>query len=239
MRGLTREALLRLELQSQSWEYASEMLVKAVHLGLRTTEVPIRFLKDREGRVSHHRRVGWFSPWQAGWINLRTMFVHGADYFLCQPGAMLFLLGLLFVLPLLGGPVVVGAVTFSLNWMLFGTTLATLGLQCLYMGIVARVLYDPGGRVLRLWLGRFRYNRAVFGSFALFIVGVALCVPLVRAYIRGGLRLDDSPMPANYLSVAGLLAIIIAFSSFTFTLILHALPAYRVRRVQSLRDQLQ
>ena len=58
MRGITRDALERMQLQSQSWEYASEMVLKSVHMELRTTEVPVRFLKDREGRVSHHKRVG-------------------------------------------------------------------------------------------------------------------------------------------------------------------------------------
>ena len=62
MRGITRDALERMDLQSQSWEYASEMVLKSVHMDLRTTEVPVRFLKDREGRLSHHKRSGWFSP---------------------------------------------------------------------------------------------------------------------------------------------------------------------------------
>ena len=71
MRGITKDALERMDLQSQSWEYASEMVLKSVHMELRTTEVPVTFLKDREGRVSHHKRLGWFSPWQAAWINLQ------------------------------------------------------------------------------------------------------------------------------------------------------------------------
>src|SRR3984957_20520449 len=75
MRGITRDALARMDLRSQSWEYASEMVLKSVHMSLRTEEVPIRFLKDRDGRLSHHRRSGWFSPWHAAWINLRAMFV--------------------------------------------------------------------------------------------------------------------------------------------------------------------
>ena len=75
-----------MDLESESWEYASEMVLKSVQMGLRTTEVPVRFLKDRDGRVSHHRRPGWFSPWQAAWINLRAMFVYGPDFFLLKPG---------------------------------------------------------------------------------------------------------------------------------------------------------
>ncbi|MEA2159070.1 MAG: hypothetical protein QOD66_1450, partial [Solirubrobacteraceae bacterium] len=73
MRGISVEALVRMDLQSQSWEYASEMVLKSVQMELRTTEVPVRFLKDQEGRLSHHKRAGWFSPWQAAWINLRAM----------------------------------------------------------------------------------------------------------------------------------------------------------------------
>ena len=93
MRGITRDALARMDLRSQSWEYASEMVLKSVHMELRTEEVPIRFLKDREGRLSHHKRSGWFSPWQAAWINLRAMFVYGADFFLFKPGLLLLALG--------------------------------------------------------------------------------------------------------------------------------------------------
>ena len=105
MRGITRDALVRMDLRSQSWEYASEMVLKSVHMQLRTEEVPIRFLKDREGRLSHHKRSGWFSPWQAAWINLRAMFVYGADFFLFKPGLVLLALGLLLTLPLSFGPI--------------------------------------------------------------------------------------------------------------------------------------
>ena len=108
-----------MDLRSQSWEYASEMVLKSVHMNLRTEEVPIRFLKDREGRLSHHKRSGWFSPWQAAWINLRAMFVYGADFFLYRPGFSSLLLGCADA-PLSFGPVTVGPITFSLHWMLLG-----------------------------------------------------------------------------------------------------------------------
>ncbi|HET8549530.1 MAG TPA: glycosyltransferase family 2 protein, partial [Bryobacteraceae bacterium] len=124
MRGITRSALMRMDLQSQSWEYASEMVLKSVRMQLRTAEVPVRFLKDRDGRLSHHKRSGWFSPWQAGWINLRAMFIYGADFFVFRPGLLLLLIGCLLTLPLTFGPVTVGPITFSLYWMLMGLTLS-------------------------------------------------------------------------------------------------------------------
>jgi glycosyltransferase involved in cell wall biosynthesis len=76
MRGLTRDALTRMDLRSQGWEYASEMVLKSVHLGLVTVEVPISFLKGPEGRLSHMKRGGWLEPWRAGWMNLRAMLAY-------------------------------------------------------------------------------------------------------------------------------------------------------------------
>ncbi len=76
MRAMTLDALKQINIQSNSWEYASEMVLKAGKLRLKTVEAPIRFYKDRPGRLSHHRRSGWFSPWMAGWINLRAMFLY-------------------------------------------------------------------------------------------------------------------------------------------------------------------
>ena len=134
MRGIALEAFKRLNLQSQSWEYASEMVVKSVRMGLKTTAVPVHFYKDREGRVSHHKREGWFSPWHAGWINLRAMLIHGADFFVLKPGCVLLFLGLLVTLALAGGPLTIKGVTLSLNTMLTASAVATLGLQCIFLG---------------------------------------------------------------------------------------------------------
>ncbi len=85
MRGLTRDALAAMDLASQSWEYASEMVLKSVQMRLRTTEVPVRFLRDKEGRLSHHKRSGWLSPWKAAWINLRAMGVRQRCRLLSDP----------------------------------------------------------------------------------------------------------------------------------------------------------
>jgi hypothetical protein len=221
MRGITKAALERMDLRSQSWEYASEMVLKSVHMRLRTSEVPIRFLKDREGRLSHHKRAGWFSPWQAAWINLRAMFVYGANFFLYKPGLLLLLVGLVLTLGLSFGEVSVGPVTFSLHWMLLGVSLALLGLQCVYMGILSQVFFDYTGETTARWFRRFPYTRTVAFSAALFGVGLVLAALLTRAYVHNGLRLADNAS-VNHLGVAGLLLMIAGFVTFTFTLILHA-----------------
>jgi hypothetical protein len=211
-----------MDLASQSWEYASEMVLKSVRMELKTAEVPVRFLKDREGRESHHKRAGWTAPWKAAWINLRAMFVYGADFFVLRPGLLALAAGLLVTLPLSFGPVTIGAVTFSLYWMLAGMTLSVVGLQSFYLGCIAQVLYDYTGAARRRWLGLFPYTRTVALSAAAFGLGVLLTVPLIVDYIRSGLALPGDPGAVEHLAVTGLLAMIVGFTTFAFTLVLHA-----------------
>lgn len=228
MRGLTRDALLRIDLQSQGWEYASEMVLKSVHTRLRTAEVPIRFLKDREGRLSHHRRMGWLSPWIAGWDNLRAMFVYGAHFFLYRPGWVLLWLGLLVTAPQALGPVTVGGLTFSLHWMLFGVSACVVGLQSIYLGILMKVLFDFTGDATPVWLKRFKYDRVVPATIFSGLAGVGLAVPLVVDYMQHGYQLSTLGTK-SHLAVLGLLAAVASFMTFTFTLVLHATQVRRRR----------
>jgi len=229
MRGISTAALERMNLRSQSWEYASEMVLKSVHMKLKTEEVPIRFLKDREGRLSHHKRSDWFSPFHAAWINLRAMFVYGADFFLYRPGFLMLFLGLLLVLPLSVGELTVGPITFSLHWMLLGVTLATLGLQCVYLGVIAQVFYDYSGERTRVWFSRFPYTRTVAIAAALFLAGLILSTALIITYITNHFALVDGHA-VNHLGVTGLFLLIAGFTTFTFTLILHSTAVVVWRR---------
>jgi hypothetical protein len=221
MRGISREALDRMALQSQSWEYASEMVLKSVHMRLRTSEVPVRFLKDRDGRLSHHKRAGWFSPFHAAWINLRATFVYGVEFFSFKPGLAILLLGLLLCLPLSLGPMTVGPVHLSLYWMLFGATLTLLGLQSFHLGCLAQVLHDYTGSARRRWLGIFPYTRTVLLAGAGFAIGLALAIALVGDYLRSDLRLSSADR-IPYLGVLGLVLMLGSFMTFTFVLLLHA-----------------
>jgi glycosyltransferase involved in cell wall biosynthesis len=221
MRGITRDALVRMDLQSQSWEYASEMVLKSVHMRLRTAEVPVRFLADREGRLSHHKRAGWFSPWQAAWINLRAMFIYGADFFVFKPGVVLALLGLLLIVPVTFGNIRLGAVTLSLNWQFLGLALFVVGLQAFFLGCIAQVLFDYTGRKRTRWLRVFPYTRTVLLAILLVLVGAGLCVPLAVAYVNNNLVLSTANFIQSHLAVTGLAAAIAGAQLFVFVLLIH------------------
>jgi glycosyltransferase involved in cell wall biosynthesis len=222
MRGITADAFRRMRIRSESWEYASEMVLRSVRMQLRTTEVPVRFLRDQPGRVSHHKRAGWTSPWKAAWTNLRAMFVYGADFFVYKPGIFLTVVGLALTLPLTFGPITIGRVTFSLYWMLIGVTLTLVGFQSFLSGCLAQMIYDETGHARDRWLRVFRYNRAVGASAAIFVVGLLLTTFLVSNYVRFGLELRGFGA-YEYMAITGLMLMMLSFTLFVFTLLFHAL----------------
>ena len=222
MRGITRDALQRMDLRSQGWEYASEMVLKSVHMSLRTSEVPIHFLKDPEGRVSHMKRRGWLEPWRAGWMNLRAMLVHGVNFFLLKPGAILLGLGLPLLLLLAFGPLAIGPVSISLNTMLLAMAVATLGLSMLYFGGIAAILFDYSDTVGKRLERLLPYNPTFIGCFVVAALGVVAVVPLIRTYVANGFVLTELGIETHW-AVLGLWLIIAAFQTFIFALMVRAL----------------
>jgi hypothetical protein len=216
MRGLTRSALERIGLKSQSWEYASEMVLKAARLKLVTAEVPVKFYKDREGRFSHHRRMGWLSPWIAGWLNLKVMLVYTPDSFLLKPGIALTAVGALISCALAMGPITIGGVGFSLYWLLFGVTCVTLGYSSLQIGVLARVMHGLRPKSLKRLRQILSYDRGMLLSAGCVLVGIILLSTLVYHYLNSEFKLFEISHPAIF----GLLLIIVGFQTFCFTLLL-------------------
>src|SRR5437762_3079255 len=216
MRGLTRSAFERIDLKSQSWEYASEMVLKAARLKLVTAEVPVKFYKDREGRFSHHRRIGWISPWIAGWLNLKVMLVYTPDSFLLRPGIFLAVLGALIACALSLGPITIGGIGFSLYWLLFGVTCVTLGYSSIQIGVLARVMHGLRPKSLRRLRQVLNYDRGMLLSAGCTLVGIILLITLVYHYLNARLQLYE----ISHSAIFGLLLIIVGFQTFCFTLLL-------------------
>ena len=216
MRGLTKAALAKIDLKSQGWEYASEMVLKAARLELRIAEVPVSFFKDRDGRLSHHRRAGWLSPWIAGWTNLKVMLVYSPDSFLLKPGFALMALGLAWSLPLSFGPMKIAGVVFNLYWMLLGVTCTTLGYSLIQVGVLARIVHGLRAGVAAQFQRLLTYGRGMVLSGALVLVGAGLGLRLVLRWIHQGFTL---PALSNS-AVLGLLLVLLGFQTFGFTLLL-------------------
>jgi glycosyltransferase involved in cell wall biosynthesis len=231
MRGIARDALTRMDLRSQGWEYASEMVLKSVHMGLVTREVPINFLGAPDGRLSHMKRRGWCEPWRAGWMNLRLILTYGVDFFLLKPGAALLALGLTFLLPLSFGPFAIGPAKFSLNTMLLAMAIATLGLSMVFSGFIARVLFDYSDTLQAKIEGALPLDRTFIGCLLAAIAGLLVTLPFVRGGIAHDFTSQEGGIQAHW-AVMGLWLVGAAFQTFMFALMIRVLGAVLPRRSQ-------
>jgi glycosyltransferase involved in cell wall biosynthesis len=226
MRGITLDALKRINLVSQSWEYASEMVLKSVHLNLKTSEVPVSFLNAPAGRVSHLVQGGWLAPWKAGWINLKAMFVFGADFFLIVPGLLLLVLGSVPLVLLAAGPITVGSITFSVNSMLLAFVTSILGLQLVFIGVIAQSIYDAVGRKRRRWLSIFPYTRTTLLAAVIFFVGLLLEMRFVTTFVVEKYQMSEALIAVNHQAILGLFLMMGSVIAFVSMLIIHAVALY-------------
>lgn len=216
MRAMTLEALKQINIESQSWEYASEMVLKAASLKLRIAEVPIRFYKDRNGRVSQHKRAGWLSPWLAGWINLKAMFEYNPSFFLRVPGITAIGIGAILVLLVVLGRLFPPLEHFSVNWMILGVFLIIIGCNAWQMSILSRAYYGFDPKKRALYERVITYNRGVISGGLLWMLGVLILISVLVYYLKTGSTFTG----LMYLSLFGILFATVGFHMFTFTLLL-------------------
>jgi glycosyltransferase involved in cell wall biosynthesis len=215
MRALTLEALKKMKLESPSWEYASEMTLKAVLLKLKIAEVAIKFYKSKATRMSHHKRRGWLSPWEAAWINLKAVFIYAPSFFLMIPGYILLSLGLLLVATLMRGPLFF----LSIHGMLLAITLVILGYSSVQMAILSKTVYDFQPPSTEKYKKLFSYNKGVLTGLVLSLAGLVILLNFLAGYIRSGFVLKQ----ISRFALLGLLLIIVGFQTFTFTLVFQML----------------
>jgi glycosyltransferase involved in cell wall biosynthesis len=213
MRAVTLEAYQRMALRSQSWEYASEMILKASKLRLRSSEVPVRFYKDPPGRESHLVRGGWTQPWKAGWLTLRVQLLYAPDYFLWWPGWILMVLGTVLCAALADGPIG----SLSLDSMLLGIVASVVGYSAVQLATLARVHYNFDAEFSRRVKALLSFNRGMVASLVLLLIGLVPNVILSVHWITNDFHLAS----ISYSAVFGLDVVIIGFLTFAFTLLLH------------------
>lgn len=134
LRGLSRAAFDRLNLQTTGMEFASEMLIKATLMGMRIVEVPTTLDKDGRNRLPHLR------PWRDGWRHLRFMLLFCPRWLFLYPGAALIVAGCIAIGALLLRPLTTSPLAeFEAHTLLIGSVAVLLGFQGVAFAFCARI----------------------------------------------------------------------------------------------------
>ena len=214
MRGMTRKSLIDLDLKSDGWEYASEMIVNSVRKNYRITEIAIPFFKDVEGRISHVKRQGWMTPFRAGWRTVNVLLTSAADFFLVKPGILLSVIGTILLLILSNGPVSIFSTTFTLNTMAFGLGIAGLGYFMTSFGVVTRCIYDRTHITVRKWSQILTFNRVMPPCIAVVLVGVFPIWKFVSNWLSNDRMIELSDEHIQHLAIASMGAILLVSAVF-------------------------
>jgi glycosyltransferase involved in cell wall biosynthesis len=171
LRGFTKAAYDRMDLQTTGMEFASEMVVKASLLGLRITEVPTTLSPDGRSRPPHLR------TWRDGWRHLRFMLLYSPRWLFLYPGVALIALGFLGMLWLWSGPRELYGVKFDIHTFLYAAMTVIIGFQAVSFAVFSKVfaisqgLLSEDARLTRV----FRYITLEVGlsvGAALIIMGL-------------------------------------------------------------------
>lgn len=182
LRAFTKDAFYKMGLVTTTWEFASEMVIKAVLQKLRIDEVPITLHKDGRSHPPH------LQPWRAGWRNIRFMLLHSPKWLFMLPGWFLLLIGLIGFGLLLPGPVKASGMMLDLSSLLFATTACLVGAQILSLGVLARAFAEAEGLLPKPKLQRFQrfvgLEIALVCGILLILCGIGLLVAALVVWSR-------------------------------------------------------
>ncbi len=222
MRAFSKQAFLEMHLESYGMEFASEMLVKAAVLGLKTTEIPITLHRDGRDRPPH------LKPWSDGWRHLKYILLFAPKFVYWLPGCLFLTLGalLLTVLNLTpsGGLIYLGKLRFGDHWIVVGALLCLLGYELLVTGFLAYIYtlthrLRRRSRNLDKFVKMISIERIILFAIITFIAGISLEISVLNAWIEG----DFGPLNAFRPAVTGMALILISaqtlFSGFFYAIL--------------------
>lgn len=133
LRGFSRDAALRMDLQTTGMEFASEMVVKSVLKRMSIVEVPTTLSPDGRSRPPHLR------SWRDGWRHLRFLLLYSPRWLFLYPGFALIAAGLLVGGALFLGPLVVEGVTLDVHTLLYAALSVVVGFQAVVFAVFTKV----------------------------------------------------------------------------------------------------
>jgi len=217
LRGFTKSAFEKLDLQTTGMEFASEMVVKSTLKKLKIAEVPVTLHKDGRSRPPH------LKPWRDGWRHLRFMLLFSPRWLFLFPGIFLSLLGIIFAARLSLGDFQIGDVEFNVGTLVVSCMTIIIGFQLVAFAFFTKVFAIAEGllpddpklsRVLKI----FTLEKGIIFSVLVLLGGIFLLAQAVWFWKQANYGILPSTeenlrrlIPAATLVVLGIQGI---FSSF-------------------------
>jgi len=192
LRGVSRQAFERMNLQTTGMEFASEMVVKATLVGLRIDEVPTTLDKDGRSRAPH------LKPWRDGWRHVRFMLLFCPRWLFLYPGAALLLTGCVVIATLLLRSLGTdGFAAVEAHTLLLASVAVLLGFQAVAFAFCVRIYAFnegllPGDQTLERMFRLFTLETGLAVGATLLLLGAAGALYAAAGW-RPGARAPGTP----------------------------------------------
>jgi len=217
LRGFTKTAFEKMDLQTTGMEFASEMVIKATLKQLKISEVPITLHKDGRSRPPH------LKPWRDGWRHLRFMLLFSPRWLFLMPGLLLTALGFVFAAALSLKNINIGGVVLNVGTLVVAWMTVIVGFQLVAFAFFTKVFAIAEGllpddpRLVRVFKV-FTLEKGLVLGLLVLLGGVILLVRSVWIWKQADYGMLPSMednlrrlIPATTLVVLGIQVI---FSSF-------------------------
>jgi glycosyltransferase involved in cell wall biosynthesis len=133
LRGFTKAAFEKMDLQTTGMEFASEMVIKATLKQLKIAEVPVTLRKDGRSRPPH------LKPWRDGWRHLRFMLLFSPRWLFLAPGLLLSILGFVAAAALSVTTFHFGGIVFDVGTLVVACMAVIIGFQLVAFAFFTKV----------------------------------------------------------------------------------------------------
>lgn len=221
LRGITKDAAKRMDLQTTGMEFASEMVIKSALLEMKVCETPIILYPDGRDRPPHLR------SWRDGWRHLRFMLIYSPRWLFFYPGIFLVIFGLVLSLWAFLSPITINDVTFDIHSLAYFNAMVVIGFSMILFAIQSRYYaYQSGLLPQKPGLGFlnkfFSLERGLLFGALMVLLGVLLAIWAFRSWAQAQFG-DIDPRSTMRIVLPSISIIImgtqVMFSSF-FLLIL-------------------
>jgi glycosyltransferase involved in cell wall biosynthesis len=225
LRGLRKDAVLKLDLQTTGMEFASEMVVKAALFGMRIGEVPTVLWPDGRSRPPHLR------SWRDGWRHLRFLLGYSPRWLFFYPGVLFMAAGLLVGAWLLPGARTIGGVTFDVHTLLYSMALIIIGFQSVIFSLFTKTfiitvgLHPKSSRIDR-WYRFFSLEKGLLTGVILTLFGLSGSIYALSNW-SGHLFGSLNPVQTLRFVIPSILSLVLGFETILSSFFLSVLQMPR------------
>jgi len=182
MRAIKNDTYKQLRCVTTGMEFASEMIVRAIHNNTRMAE--------RE--IIYHPRLGEskLHSFQDGWRGLRFMLLHSPTVALLTPGMVVWVIGTVMMLPLAFSSITIGTRSVDIHFMIIGGLLNTVSVQLISIGLLCKayahltgVRDDP---VIEWFYKHLTFEKILIATVPFILIGLAVILTIVVQWIESG-----------------------------------------------------